>query len=70
MRSIVESCLRFRLLVVALAAEMMFSGIKGLRDVPVDVFPEFEMQHVPDLKFMGLHFFRRACAMSSSYRVA
>ncbi|MEK7311869.1 MAG: efflux RND transporter permease subunit, partial [Chloroflexota bacterium] len=42
MRKIVESSLKFRLLVVAIAAVMMFFGITKLRDVPVDVFPEFE----------------------------
>ena len=41
MRAIVGSSLRFRFIVVALAAGMMFFGISQLRAIPVDVFPEF-----------------------------
>jgi CzcA family heavy metal efflux pump len=41
MRWIVNASLRFRVLVVALASGMMCLGIVQLRDVPVDVFPEF-----------------------------
>jgi CzcA family heavy metal efflux pump len=41
MRWIVGSSLRFRYIVVALAAAMMALGIVRLRDIPVDVFPEF-----------------------------
>jgi Cu/Ag efflux pump CusA len=41
MRAIVGSSLRFRFIVVALAAGMMFFGITQLRAIPVDVFPEF-----------------------------
>ncbi len=41
MRWIVQSSLRFRALVVFLAAGMMFFGVTELRDTPVDVFPEF-----------------------------
>lgn len=41
MRSIVGWSLRFRFLVVFLAAAMMFFGFRELRDAPVDVFPEF-----------------------------
>jgi CzcA family heavy metal efflux pump len=41
MRWIVGSSLRFRFIVVALAAGMMFFGVVQLRSVPVDVFPEF-----------------------------
>ena len=40
-RSIVKSSLRFRYLILAFAVAMMFFGIKQLRDMPVDVFPEF-----------------------------
>lgn len=40
-RWIVESSLRFRGLVVAIAAVVMFLGITQLRDMPVDVLPEF-----------------------------
>jgi CzcA family heavy metal efflux pump len=41
MRWIVGSSLRFRFLVVALAAGMMGFGIVQVRNTPVDVFPEF-----------------------------
>ena len=41
MRWIVGSSLKFRYLVVAVAAAMVFLGVGQLRQVPVDVFPEF-----------------------------
>jgi CzcA family heavy metal efflux pump len=41
MRWIVGSSLRFRYIVVALAAGMMAFGVVQLRSIPVDVFPEF-----------------------------
>ena len=41
LRTIVGSSLRFRFLVVALAAGLIFFGTEQLRNVPVDVFPEF-----------------------------
>ncbi|HEX8930906.1 MAG TPA: efflux RND transporter permease subunit [Actinomycetota bacterium] len=41
MRWIVGSSLRFRYLVVAVAAGMLAFGVVHLRSVPVDVFPEF-----------------------------
>ena len=41
MRWIVGTSLKFRFIVVALAAAMMLFGVGQLRDVPVDVFPEF-----------------------------
>ena len=41
MRWIVGSSLRFRLLVVAVAAAMIVVGIVELREMPVDVLPEF-----------------------------
>lgn len=41
MRWMVGSSLRFRALVVAIACGMMFFGVGQLRDMPVDVFPEF-----------------------------
>jgi CzcA family heavy metal efflux pump len=41
MRWIVTTSLKFRYLVVALAVSMMVFGTGQLRDVPVDVFPEF-----------------------------
>jgi len=41
MRWIVGSSLKFRFLVVAVAAAMMFFGVGQLAQMPVDVFPEF-----------------------------
>ena len=41
LRWIVRTSLHFRYLVVAGAAAMMFFGLQGLREMPVDVFPEF-----------------------------
>src|SRR5829696_8677090 len=41
MRSIVESSLKLRLLVVAIAVGVMVLGIGKLRTMPVDVLPEF-----------------------------
>ena len=41
LRSIVKSSLRFRYLVIAVAVAMLYFGIRQVRDMPVDVFPEF-----------------------------
>src|ERR687887_1656488 len=41
MRWIVESSLKFRFIVVAIAAALIVFGSAELRDSPVDVFPEF-----------------------------
>ena len=41
LRWIVHASLRFRYIVVASAAAMMFFGVQQLRAMPVDVFPEF-----------------------------
>jgi CzcA family heavy metal efflux pump len=41
MRTIVRSSLRFRYLVLAAVAGMMFFGVGQVRQMPVDVFPEF-----------------------------
>ena len=41
MRWIVDSSLKLRFIVIALAAAMLYFGIAELRDTPVDVFPEF-----------------------------
>ena len=41
MRWIISSSVKFRLLAVALGAAMMFFGVRQLRDMPVDAFPEF-----------------------------
>ena len=46
MRWIIESSLRFRLLVVVVAAGVMAFGIVQLRDAPVDVLPEFTPPYV------------------------
>ncbi len=41
MRRIVGLSLRFRFIVLGMAAALMFFGIGQVRDMPVDVFPEF-----------------------------
>ncbi|MDQ3944222.1 MAG: efflux RND transporter permease subunit, partial [Actinomycetota bacterium] len=41
MRRIINSSLRFRVLVVAVAAGILFVGVTQLRNTPVDVYPEF-----------------------------
>ena len=41
MRWIVSASLRFRFLVLAVAGALMYFGIGHIRDMPVDVFPEF-----------------------------
>src|SRR3972149_4102921 len=41
MQWIVASSLRFRFMVIAGAAALMFFGVPRLRHMPVDVFPEF-----------------------------
>ena len=41
MRGIIQSSLRYRLLVVALAAGVIVVGVAQLRSAPVDVLPEF-----------------------------
>ena len=41
LRWIVGTSLKFRFLVVAVAAGLMFFGIDQIRKMPVDVFPEF-----------------------------
>jgi CzcA family heavy metal efflux pump len=41
-RYLIESCLRFRVVVLAAAAALMVFGVLRLRDMPVDVFPEFQ----------------------------
>src|ERR1700710_1639608 len=46
MRGIVASSLRFRLLVIVVAAGVMAFGIVQLRDAPVDVLPEFTPPYV------------------------
>jgi CzcA family heavy metal efflux pump len=46
MRWLVGSSLKFRYLVVTAAAALMVFGVGGLRDTPVDVFPEFAQPRV------------------------
>ena len=46
MRSIVESSLKFRLLVVAIAPAILLVGITQLHNAPVDVVPEFDPPYV------------------------
>ncbi|MGH9034361.1 MAG: efflux RND transporter permease subunit, partial [Acidimicrobiia bacterium] len=46
MRRIINSSLRFRVLVVAVAAGIMFFGVTQLRNTPVDVYPEFTPTYV------------------------
>jgi CzcA family heavy metal efflux pump len=46
MQWIVRSSLKFRFLVIAVAAALMFYGLTQLRDMPVDVFPEFSQVRV------------------------
>jgi Cu/Ag efflux pump CusA len=45
-RSLLRTSLRFRLLVVAIAAGVLAVGIVQLRDAPVDVLPEFTPTYV------------------------
>jgi CzcA family heavy metal efflux pump len=54
-RWIVRSALRFRFLMIAVAAGIMFVGFGQLRDTPVDVFPEFAPPRVEiQTKCIGL----------------
>ncbi len=41
MRWLVGSSLKFRFIVIALAVAMMYFGFGQVRQMPVDVFPEF-----------------------------
>ena len=41
MRRIIEASLKFRLLVIALAVALVAVGTVQMRDIPVDVHPEF-----------------------------
>ena len=55
MRSIIDLSLKFRLMVVALAAGMLVLGITQLRNMPVDVLPEFDPPYVEvQTEAMGL----------------
>ena len=46
MRWIIRSSLRFRYIVVFAGAMLMVFGFGGVRDTPVDVFPEFAQPRV------------------------
>jgi Cu/Ag efflux pump CusA len=46
MHRIVGASLKFRLVVVALAAGLLFFGIAQMRAMPVDVLPEFTPPYV------------------------
>src|SRR5688500_14068309 len=41
LRWIIGSSLKFRFIVIAVAVALMYFGIARLREMPVDVFPEF-----------------------------
>ena len=45
-RSIIVSSLRFRLLILPLAAALLLLGVDRARDMPVDAYPEFTPPHV------------------------
>jgi len=53
MRTIVAAALRFRFLVVALAAGLIVVGIGQIRQMPVDVFPEFSPPRV-EIQTLGI----------------
>ncbi|HEY3239873.1 MAG TPA: efflux RND transporter permease subunit, partial [Acidimicrobiia bacterium] len=53
MRTIVGAALRFRFLVVALAVALMFIGVGQVRQMPVDVFPEFSPPTV-EIQTLGI----------------
>src|SRR5262245_6493327 len=46
LRSIVQSCLKSRFVVVVLAAAFLVVGLLRLRDMPLDVLPEFSLPYV------------------------
>ena len=45
-RAIVRSAIRFRGLMVGIAAAVIVLGVVTLRDAPVDVYPEFTPPYV------------------------
>ena len=68
MRWIVRSSLQFRFIVVALAVGMLVFGATRVRDMPVDVFPEFAPPFV-EVQTEGLgHVDRRRSSSSSRSR--
>ncbi|HKQ56602.1 MAG TPA: efflux RND transporter permease subunit [Candidatus Eisenbacteria bacterium] len=46
LRSIIQSCLKSRYVVVVLAAAFLVVGVGRLRDMPIDVLPEFALPYV------------------------
>jgi CzcA family heavy metal efflux pump len=46
MRRIINTSLRFRVLVVAVAASVMFFGLTQLRHAPADIYPEFAPPYI------------------------
>jgi CzcA family heavy metal efflux pump len=46
LRSIVQSCLKSRYVVVVLAAAFLVVGVGRLQDMPIDVLPEFSLPYV------------------------
>ncbi len=53
MRTIVAAALRFRFLVVALAVGLVLVGVGQIRNMPVDVFPEFSPPKV-EIQTLGI----------------
>jgi Cu/Ag efflux pump CusA len=46
LRSVVQSCLKARYLVLVLAGALLVFGVARLRDMPIDVLPEFALPYV------------------------
>src|SRR5687767_15278822 len=46
MRWIIATSLKFRILLVPVAAVLMYAGVTQLRDTPVDILPEFTPPYV------------------------
>jgi Cu/Ag efflux pump CusA len=54
-RWIVRSSLEYRLIVVAIAALLLFFGISGINNLPVDTLPEFSSPYVElQIEALGL----------------
>ena len=68
MRLIIGSSLRFRYLVLALGVVLTWFGLARLRDVPVDVFPEFAPPRVEIQTHLSWAFVRRSRATWSPCR--
>src|SRR5262245_62867348 len=46
LRSVVQSCLKARYLVLVVAGLLVALGVARLRDIPLDVLPEFSLPYV------------------------